>query len=40
MDKVEILAKKLAESDDKNARWVGKDALRGFEKKNLSVKKD
>ncbi|NLI39961.1 MAG: DNA alkylation repair protein [Caldisericales bacterium] len=40
MDKVGILAKKLAESDDKNARWVGKDALREFEKKSLSVKED
>ena len=38
MDKVETLAGKLAESDDKNARWVGKDALREFEKKNLSAK--
>lgn len=38
IDKVKTLAEKLAESDDKNARWVGKDALREFDKKNLSRK--
>ena len=29
------LARELAESDSKSARWVGKDALREFEKKGL-----
>jgi len=29
------LARKLAESESKSARWVGKDALREFEKKGI-----
>lgn len=31
------LAKELAESESKSARWVGKDALREFEKKRISL---
>jgi len=30
------LAEELAESESKSARWVGKDALREFEKKGIS----
>jgi 3-methyladenine DNA glycosylase AlkD len=30
------LAQELAESDSKSARWVGKDALREFEKKGIA----
>jgi len=31
------LAEELAESESKSARWVGKDALREFEKKGIGV---
>ncbi len=31
------LAKELAESESKSARWVGKDALREFQKKGIGI---